>query len=302
MWLTAINTLYPLLSLLILSYVWMTRMFLTTIFLYSFLDTEVCGFELVSLQVFPERPKVGDDVHLQCFYQLDQGEQLYSLKWNRKDSNDEDKEFYRFSSRRPVKQKFSLADLDIDVSKIHLLGCSLFWTMARDIEWYTEKEGEMREDGVWWKHSFHIHQLVIHFYSISSDRTSIEERNEKRSISPSLITRSIAPKVFLDLHHPSHHFLHLLLGVHFLTKYVAEQCNIVVSTHIVSHLFSHMFFKMLLYFTVNTIIGWESSFKERDWICIRNLQMWNNGCCNLSNSRQGAFTHHFRYFHEISYS
>lgn len=84
-----------------------------------FLDTKVCGFELVSLQVYPERPRVGDDVHLQCFYQLDQGEQLYSLKWNRKDSNDEDKEFYRFSSRRPVKQKFSLADLDIDVSKIH---------------------------------------------------------------------------------------------------------------------------------------------------------------------------------------
>lgn len=90
----------------------------TTSFVF-FVDTQVCGFELVSLQVYPERPRVGDDVHLQCFYQLDQGELLYSLKWNKKDSNDEDKEFYRFSSRRPVKQKFSLADLDIDVSKIH---------------------------------------------------------------------------------------------------------------------------------------------------------------------------------------
>lgn len=73
---------------------------------------------MVSLQVDPPRPRIGDEVRLSCSYTLDERETLYSLKWNKKDSNDEDREFYRFSSRRPFKQKFPLPDLDVDVSNV----------------------------------------------------------------------------------------------------------------------------------------------------------------------------------------
>ena len=87
-------------------------------FAFFLQDGGVSGFELVSLQVDPPRPRIGDEVRLSCFYTLDQGEALYSLKWNKKDSDDEDREFYRFSSRRPIKQKFPLPDLDVDVSNV----------------------------------------------------------------------------------------------------------------------------------------------------------------------------------------
>lgn len=92
---------------------------ISSLFFAFFLqDGRVSGFELVSLQVDPPRPRIGDEVRLSCSYTLDQEEALYSLKWNKKDSNDEDREFYRFSSLRPTKQKFPLPDLDVDVSNV----------------------------------------------------------------------------------------------------------------------------------------------------------------------------------------